>query len=478
MLLFAYGGYCEAQDQASTTLPINIGIEGLLRQFQSNFRTTSVDPDEYVVAPGDKFTIYFTSNQIDDINCEIRSGGDLFVKSVGLIELGHITLREAISKISARVRAIYPKTDFTVQLTGFRIVRINVTGEVQNPGIYYAPAIWRVSEIIDMAGGLTAEAQTRDIQLRGLGREVMADLVRFNALGEQWNNPLICNGNIVEIPHQRSVRGYVTVSGLVNRPESFAYRENDNLGDLIAFAGGLKGELADMVIVISSARGAEKAPLDGESKDIENWRPAAGDNLKFVWKKDRQAFGTVAIFGAVTRPGRYVIPQERFTVADLYEMTGGPSEDSNADMVQIYRLNMTSLAGGSYSTAGVSNPGIDADDFNALATNPPRQRISLNPRQPVEAADLFLRDGDSLYIPYATGMISVQGAVVSPGMVKFEPKQSIMYYIEEAGGYGFDADKDHTVVINPYTGGQISANQTGHLFDGEVVFVPRKEKLK
>ena len=88
---------------------------------------------------------------------------------------------------------------------------------------------------------------------------------------------------------------------------------------------------------------------------------------------------------------------------------------------------------------------------------------------------LELVNEDSLYIPYATGMVMVSGAVAYPGLVKFEDKKSLDYYIDQAGGYGYDADKKRTVVINPYTGGRISSANVDRLFDGEIVFVPQKD---
>jgi protein involved in polysaccharide export with SLBB domain len=465
----------EAQEERPGLIPIGFGPETLMRQFQSSFETTYIDPDKYIVSPGDKFAILFTSNQITDIRCEINTGGNLFVKSVGLIELGHITLKQAIDRISDRVRIIYPKADFTIQLTGFRIVRVNVTGEVKNPGIYYAPAIWRTSEVIDMAGGLTENALVREIKLCGFGHEYTADLVRFNALGDPESNPLICNGSTIEVPHRRSASGHVSISGLVNRPGTFTYVNQDRLTDMIDYAGGLSGPLTDMEIIVSSSGGQEKLRFDGDSSAVLDWKPSMGDNIKLVWKEDRRNFGTVDIFGAVIRPGRFTILQDGFTLADLYRLSGGASAEGCPEMIQIFRRRPAGNASGDISR--YASPEPDGGDNGDQMIGGPYQlsRVSLNPREVFSADELELIDGDSLYIPYATGMVLVSGAVASPGMVKFSEKKAITYYINKAGGYGFDADKARAVIINPYTGGRISADKANHLFDGEILFIPRKD---
>ena len=469
MVLLIGIGSATAQSEFSGSIPIDFGIEGLLRQFQRSYDNTVIDPDEYVIAPGDEFTIYFTANQIDDILCEVGAGGDLFVKSVGLIELGHITLREAYDRIGERVRAIYPKADFSVQLTGFRIVRINIIGEVHKPGIYYAPAIWRISEIIDMAGGFTDRADIRRITIKGLGKQKMADLVRFNALGDPLDNPLVCIGDVISVPSISSATGFVSVTGLVNHPGTYTYIERDNLDNLITYSGGHPGSLGDMDIIVSSTDDNRSNRMSGGDPNVGEWKPEPGENIKLIWKENRPNYGMVDIFGAVVYPGRYKITSNSFTLADLFQICGGADAKGCPEMIQVFRRNK------SFSNIG-ADLFVDQQNSETVSTGTmtKRSRISLNPRESQQLMLLELVDEDSLYIPYATGMVMVSGAVASPGLVKFEQSKNIDYYIDQAGGYGYDADRERTVVINPYTGGRVSHNNVARLFDGEIVFVPQK----
>lgn len=464
-----------AQEDAGQSA-FGLDAEMLQQRFQSLFQNTYVDPEEYIVGPGDRISIFFTSDQIADVGYEINTGGALFIKSVGQIDLGYITLAEAIEKISSRVRESYANAEFAVQLTGFRIVRINIMGEVERPGIYYAPAIWRTSEIIDMAGGYTADALIRKIVLRGFGREYKADIISYQALGDPKNNPLICKGNIIEVPHRNAAGGYISISGKVNRPGAFTFVDGDCLGDLIVFAGNVEGNPADMEIVISLADGVETGRFDAASAEALDWELSPGDNVNLVWKKDRKDFGTVDIFGAVRRPGKYKISKESFTLKDLLQLCGGAGDEGCEEMIRIYRQTR-SWALGETST-DLNSPRLDGNDIGVSSINyrpPLRTLISLNPRQPRDPSSLRLIDGDSLYIPYATGMVSVTGAVVSPGLVRHIPGKGVEYYIREAGGPGFDADKNRAVIINPVTGARINASRVDQLLDGEILYIPRKE---
>jgi protein involved in polysaccharide export with SLBB domain len=104
-----------------------------------------------------------------------------------------------------------------------------------------------------------------------------------------------------------------------------------------------------------------------------------------------------------------------------------------------------------------------------------RSLISFNPRQPQDYSAIELVDGDSLFVPRASNMVTVMGAVVSPGLVPFQQGKTVDYYLNRAGGLGYDADRDRMVVVNPITGGEMTAHEAGELFDGEILFVPVKE---
>jgi len=112
----------------------------LLQRIQIRFLDTYVNPDQYIVGPGDNLGLFFTSSDIDNVSAEINSDGSIFIKSVGSIEIGHVNLRRTIEIITERVKTVYAHTDFSIRLTGYRVVRLNVIGEVAHPGIYYAPA--------------------------------------------------------------------------------------------------------------------------------------------------------------------------------------------------------------------------------------------------------------------------------------------------------------------------------------------------
>ena len=438
-----------------------------------------IDPQEYVIGPGDRFTVSFVSGDITDITSVVNISGELFFKSVGSVDLTKATLQEALDKITPAVRRSYAESEFAVQLTGFRFVRVNIVGEVTNPGIYYVPAIWRVSEVIDLAGGLTPQALSRKITLSGTNGDIPVDLLRFITLGDFRANSLVCKGRTIIVPNQAECEDFVSISGLVNRPGTFAAVGGDRLTDYIDFAGGLTGSLADMDAHVAGPDGGVKTVLDGAAQATLEYVPAAGENLILTWKDNRRDWGAVSIHGAVVNPGRYPIPGEQFNLKDLLSLCGGVAENGIADMIQIYRLHNPNTHGTALQSASADPADLSANaSWGLPAGESDRAMMSFNPREPIDLQQVVLVDGDSLFIPRATGSVSVLGAVASPGLVRYQKGKSAAYYLKLAGGVGLDADKDRIAVINPITGGSIAASNAKELFDGEILFVPRKENTQ
>jgi protein involved in polysaccharide export with SLBB domain len=445
-----------------------------LQQFYNRFLDAYIDPSQYIVGPGDGFTIFFTPSDIADISCEINSDGSLFIKSVGHITLANVSLKEALDKIRSEVGRVYAKSDYTVQMTTFRINRINIIGEVVQPGIYYAPAIWRASEVLGLAGGLTPQASLRQIKLTGYGADNPVDLVRFSVLGDRQCNPMACRGNLLTVPNRRDITGFVAVAGVVDKPGIFEYVPGDRLSDLIAYCGGALGSLDDIEAMVSDG-GTEAVRLDGASTAFAAYEPKPGDHIRLAWKKDRRQFGTVVVAGAVMQPGRYPLTRENLLLKDLLQLCGGVSEDAFPELTQVYRRD---LGGASRATTALLDQSESpADEVPGLAPDGGSRltRLSLNPRLPRDPGDIPLMDGDSVFIPKTTGMVMVSGAVASPGLVPYRRGEGVEYYLRQAGGLGFDGDRGRMVVVNTLTGGTISAAEAGTLFDGEILYVPRKE---
>lgn len=67
-------------------------------------------------------------------------------------------------------------------------------------------------------------------------------------------------------------------------------------------------------------------------------------------------------------------------------------------------------------------------------------------QRPGDREDLILQPEDSLHVPEYLPTVRVIGAVTSPTSVLYREGDGWRYYIDNAGGYARDADKERTIV--------------------------------
>ena len=113
------------------------------------------------------------------------------------------------------------------------------------------------------------------------------------------------------------------------------------------------------------------------------------------------------IDGEVRYPGRYSLRTKTERLSDLINRAGGLTNDAYANGVVFYRTN------------GVGRIGIELPD------------VLKNSK---DVDNLPLQDGDSVFIPRYTAVVSVAGAVNAPIAVTYAPGASIDYYIRAGGG--------------------------------------------
>ena len=87
--------------------------------------------------------------------------------------------------------------------------------------------------------------------------------------------------------------------------------------------------------------------------------------------------------------------------------------------------------------------------------------------------DIFLEDGDVIYVPRAPKVVYITGRVSRPGGVLFESGKGIKYYLKKAGGTTWDA-KRRGIKITKVTGEIIENEDVKKLEPGDIIWVPRK----
>lgn len=194
----------------------------------------AIDPNLYVVGPGDIFIINIWSAMESIFNLTVSPEGQLIIPTIGTIAVDGKTLAEVQKLVQQAGAKKYLKTRISVNLFKLRTFRVHVTGQVLNPGLYVGTAVARVSDIIFEAQGLTTWASERAIQVRHRdGTSDSVDLYAYSKLGNVDANIYLRDGDVIYVPPIRFAQATVRLEGMVNDPGMYQLQEHETLHDFL-----------------------------------------------------------------------------------------------------------------------------------------------------------------------------------------------------------------------------------------------------
>ena len=483
---------------------------------ERTFLDRRIDPEKYVVGPGDGFMIYLWGQLDQGQLLRVNPEGKLLVPYVGPILVADKTLAEAKREVVRQLKLRYDKVDVSVELSNVRGFRVFVTGEIRTPGTYYAWAVDRVSDMIKEAGGIrvtTAPVRTagigetartreigsrRNIRLsRQKGETIVVDLDRFLTIGDLEANPYLKTGDVIYVPPKG---GTVTILGAVKTQGIYEFRKGESLLDLIALAGGLRenAQRTGVEMVRYKDDGVTRERFDVNLNELDRTNPKHPDN-KLLLKSGDQIIirhlpdwhrkALVWLYGEVKYAGPYPIVEGETTLSEIVEKAGGFTKDAFLTKAEISRwdgrqavdpeyerlLEMASVPGGIegmkrleydyFRTKSRERPGAMAVDFERLFMEGDLSQ------------DVLLKHGDSVVIPRKLEMVNVTGEVRYSGLIPFERGKGTRFYINRTGGYSWNADQGKARVIKGKTGVWVKLDKVERVEAGDTIFVPEKVEL-
>ncbi|NKB68030.1 MAG: hypothetical protein GKR89_13295 [Candidatus Latescibacteria bacterium] len=493
-----------------------------------------VDPDTYIVGPGDVFILYIWGELDIPYELVVDPEGHVHIPTIGLHYISQKTLAEAKQDLIAAAGAKYPGARITVTLSSLRFFTVFLTGAVQSKGSIIVHPVTRVSDLIERAGlvGLyetpssdnqrsrrrrqsepKKPAGERTIKLIHRDASVdTVDLAMFLATGDVRYNPYVRMGDILHADFQQAE---IFAYGAVFSEGPWEHRADDTVGSLLILAGGLQPQalLEESEIWRSRADGLspEVIPLanyapSGRPVTLEDVRdiPLEAQDMLFIrsvpnWKETP----TVSLYGAVKFSGRYRIVEGRTNLSEIILRAGGFTEKAalaksrlirskyravkDPELIRLQELSKVSgLADMNpedrayLKTKGRQDRGRVAIDFQRLIGD-----VELTEENTVDFQRLFeegdqnqdiaLEGGDVIFIPERLGTVSLSGQLTNPGLIDFKPGLTVEYYLEQAGGFGFNANKDGARLIQARTGQRIPLDRKAGVLEGDEIWVPENE---
>lgn len=382
--------------------------------------------------------------------------------------------------------------------------RVKIYGGVFRPGQYALDSGMTLMDLIKKADGLVEDAYMERATITRLRDDLTPELISFNVrdLVDGKYNMLLKKEDEVTIGSIRDLEEKKTVSiyGQVLSPGTYPYYENMTVKDLIFLAKGFKEFAAiDKIELSRRVKDDGKLKENIEKNEIKilsvDRNLIAGDDadiklepndmISVRLKEGIEPNRTMSLYGEVRSPGEYTIVNKREKISDVMARAGGVTCYAYVQGAFLIRKGSRSVAERMRDTKliqKIAETEGDPELMKQLQNRTDLVGIDMERilKHPGCEDDIYIEDGDMIYVPKQLQTITVNGKVQVPGMMVYQGR-SARKAIRRSGGFGQHADKRRVYVS--YANGDMQA--TGHfaffknyprIKPGAHLYVPEKEE--
>ena len=415
--------------------------------------------------------------------------------------------RQVLDLAAAQFDSYQPKTGDVIvasKILNRYQNRVTIGGAIFRPDVYALSPNLRIADLIRRADGLKEDAYTGRAQIIRLQEDLTKSILSFDVkkalAGDATNNLLLQREDSITISSVLNLRDTfnITIQGEVRNPGKYDYVEKLTLKDLILQAGGFTDAAFKNIEIARLLKRDSIAATDFRTGEIIRTEINGGDlnssganiilqpyDMITVRKiAGYQMPESVIVSGQVQFPGSYALSTREQRISDVMHTVGSFTQEAylqeaylkryetnlNKERSEIALKNLQKKFKDSTGTVTKDN----APDFQIIPIN-----MEAALKNPGGIEDLILKAKDEIIIPKYDAQVRVSGEVLVATQITYEENKSLKYYINESGGFTYDAWKRKIYVV--YANGKIKGT-TKFLFfkqyptikPGSELVVPKK----
>jgi len=469
--------------------------------------SASIIEDEYFVDSGDVFVVKIDipGPSVNVFNATVTSDGNVLLPDVKSINVRGRLLRDVRKDMLKALRRKNPDSQVEVFLNQIHRINVTILGDVKAEGNFQLYSNSRLYDLVQLANReLTQLSQAeldsvlanlgdegalvlgkRRVKLKRGNTENLYDVLRFQRTGDRSHNPYLMDNDVIIIPPVGARTHTITIAGAVSEEIEIEYLKSDKLDDVLSYAGGLlptadSSALEIYRFVADTSDRSERLVVEyAESKEL---KLQPDDRIFVRYKPEYHPKSTVRLEGEVNYPGIYAIEDGKTRITDLIKKAGGFTDKASLRNSKIirYKFELEDKELRRLRRMTVEEMNDDERIYLRLRSREDLRLVVSDFEKLFVDKDYsenaILRDEDVVIIPQKQKLVFVSGGVLSPGNVVYNSSWNYENYVAIAGGFNERAKRGDIKIIKNKTGIWRDASKSVVIEEGDIVFVPEKEK--
>ncbi len=452
-----------------------------VQNFISTASDGSINPDDYIVGPGDRLLISISGIHEADYSLLINQEGSIIIPKIGIIDLNNISLTSAKEKIRSEINKYFKNVDIFISLIELKKIKVSLLGDVFKASTFILPGNARLIDLIGSSQGLRKSSDFRNIEILHInGSKKKYDLLSFLRFADKNDNPVLQEGDAVIVD---KVDKIVSVEGEVKYPGIYEYVSGESAENLIKIAGGFLSEakIDTIEIVRFDKQGLNQMSFYYSNDDLISKNILLENNDQIFVRRlpNHNIYKYVELRGWIKYPGFYKIDEGKSTLKEIVNEAGGFLKDASLEDASLIRTMGTVEYDPEFERIKqIPRKDMTDDEYDYFKAKSRQRtgRVDVNFidlfRKNDESDDIILKKGDVIEVPEAKNYITLIGQVVNPGNIIFDKKLTVKDYIRLAGGFGWRAKENDVRIVRANTGEWLYASDAVSLNPGDEIWVP------